>query len=574
MKTKLTFRHLIIAVIFIIAIAALVYRLVNLDLTKHEFLKQQAHHQSWHPKTLFAHRGMILDRHLKPLAVSAPIDNIVIDPKTLMAHPEAIDAIADIKSLNITPQQLNQLVIKHPKLRFYYLKKKVPPALSQAILNLKIPGVSLEHFERSYYPEQNAAAQLVGFTNTHNLGQDALELGYNSWLLGHNGKEVALYNGHGQTISYPKKPTQPENGRNVVLSMDSLIQYTAYSALQKEVTRVHAKSGSVVVIDPNNGEVLAATSYPSFNPNDIKDRVGSQVRNRAITDTYEPGSTMKAFTIGAGLSTGKYTPTTPINTNPGFIKIQNHRIKDDRNFGLIDTTGVLEKSSNVGATKIALSIPRKTLYQLIQNAGFGDSPGGFFPGTATGYLPPLASLGKLSYATLSFGYALSSSTLQLARAYAAIASGGILYPVSFIKLTKPPQGQRIMSQKVAEQLGQMLKTVVSPEGSGLIANIPGYQVVGKTGTTHQVGPHGFYKNHYNSIFAGYVPLKHPKLVIVVRINDPQNGRYNYFGGVSAAPIFATIAQTLRTSGVPPTVDHINQNFFKNQAQWAKLVSKA
>jgi cell division protein FtsI (penicillin-binding protein 3) len=337
----------------------------------------------------------------------------------------------------------------------------------------------------------------------------------------------------------------------VTLSIDARIQYVAYAALKDQVTKTEAINGSAVVLNPYTGEVLAAVSYPSFNPNDMAHRIGSAVRDAAITDIFEPGSTMKVFTISEALKSGQYTPTTPIDTSPGWILIQGHRIYDDSDNGLIDVTRVLKFSSNVGATKIALTLPWQNLYDLFTSVGFGHTPAGGFPGAENGLMIPFKKLSTLEYCTMAFGYAIAVSTLQLGHAYTVIANGGTQYPVTFLKQTQPLAGTPILPGWVTADLRMMLITVVQPGGTATRANIPNYTVVGKTGTTNKVGPHGLEANAHNAMFAGLIPQNHPMFVIVVHMNNPIKGFDVRFGGFSAAPVFAKIAQSVMAMyGVP------------------------
>jgi cell division protein FtsI (penicillin-binding protein 3) len=569
------YRYLAVVIILMIIAIVLLLRLVYLGETDQAFLLSKANQQAIRTITIPASRGAVLDRNGIPLAVSAPLDNVVFDPKLMLQNKQYWHELARSQELGLSYEQIASLVEQHPHSQFLYVKKGLPPNDGQAIAALKIPGVYIEQVFQTFFPSGPSAAQLVGFTDTNNQGQDGLELAYNKWLKATPGREQVLDNAIGQVLSVLNVIQPPQNGKDLVLSIDSRIQFVTYQALKEQVEATHADSGAAVVLDPSNGEVLAAASYPSFNPNDVQDRTGPGVRNRAITDTFEPGSVAKTFSIAAALESGQYTPTTPIDTRPGFYFFHGHKIRDDSDFGLIDVTGVLKYSSNVGVSKIALSLPHQQVYGMFVKAGFGQQPsGGRFPGEASGTLHPLSQMGDFEYATMTFGYDLSVSTLQLARAYAAVANGGILYPVSFVKHDYAPEGTRIMSQKTAQELTAMLKTVTETGNTGMLANVAGYTVVGKTGTSHIAAPHGYYKNKYNAVFAGFVPMEDPKLVIVVHINNPK-GYYNSFGGVSAAPVFAKIAaSSLSILGVPFTEQQIDQAIFKSQQRWLEIITKA
>lgn len=558
-------RFQIVVLVLLAIVVALLVRLVYLAETDKGFLLSKGNAQSIHYFTIPANRGAVLDRNGISLAVSAPIVNIVFAPRQML-QSEDWKKLANNPVIGLNYNQLNTLLKQHARSMFMYVKKGVPPSQAQAIIALKIPGVYLQSVPQTFYPSANAAAQLVGFTDNNDQGQDGLELSYNRWLHATNGKEQVLETALGQILGILDVIQQPENGKDLTLSIDSRIQYIAYDALKQGVETTLADSGSAVVIDPHTGEVLAAVSYPSFNPNDVHDRVGSKVKDRAITDSYEPGSVAKPFTIAIALESGKYTPNTVIDTSPGYYFLQGHRIRDDANFGVLNVTGVLQKSSNVGISKIALSLPHDLVYNMLVKAGFNALPSnGAFPGETRGIMHPLAQLGDFEYATMTFGYAFSISTLQLARAYAAIANGGVICPASYIKLnTAPADCQRIMSAQTSKQIMAMLSTVTQAGGTGVLANIPGFDIAAKTGTSHQAAPHGYYANRYNSQFVGIVPMNDPQLVIAVHLDNPK-GYFYSFGGHSAGPIFAQIAMnSLRVLGVGFTQDQINQSIFKLQ----------
>ncbi len=550
---RLSWRLLIVGLVLLLALAALLARFSDLDFIQRHFLHTALDDESQHLMIVPGERGDIFDRNGVPLAVSVPIDTIVFDPQVLLDHPQDWDRLVANPELHLTVEKLTQLLQQHAKSRYLIIRQHMPPSLAQKITDLHIPGVYAQTSFTTYYPMGAPDAQLVGFTNNNNQGQDGLELGYNRWLSGSPGERLVTETAINQITRLDHWIKKPHSGHDLHLSVDSRIQFIAYQALKKEVTKTRAASGSVVVLNPKNGEVLAALSYPSFNPNNIADHVGPYVRNRAMTDGFEPGSTMKVMTLSAAIDSGQYTPETPVNTSPGYWRVQGHFIRDDNNNGLTTVTGVLKHSSNVGAAKIALSLPWRDVYNRIAKAGFGSYPGGFFPGTTSGYLPMFHQLTKLDYATLSFGYDVSVSTLQLARAYAAVANQGVEYPISFRLRKHPPQGTRLMPAKTAQMMMTMMRTVVEPGGTGIRANIVHYQVVGKTGTSNKVGQHGFSNINYNAIFAGIAPMKNPALVIVVHINEPHYGWAVRFGGVSAAPVFAQIARrSLPLLGVNPS----------------------
>lgn len=569
-------RYIVVIAILMLIGLIMTGRVLYLDTLRQPFLLGKNTYESVHYRDVSAHRGVIFDRNGIPLAISAPVDNIIFDPKLLRQQPPADwQKLANITAIGMSDDEIQALLKTHPNNRYYIVQRNVPPQQADAVQALNINGVYIEHNSQSYYPFGAAAAQLVGFTNLQDVGQDGLELSYNNQLQGLSGRYEITTSAIGQLLHIDQWLQHPHLGRNLTLSIDSRIQFYAYQALKYQVTETKAKSGSVVVLDPKTGEVLAAVSYPSFNPNSFDDRCGPGVRDRALTDQFEPGSTVKVLTLAAALTSGKYTPQTEVDTSPGYYFIGRNRVRDDANYGTLTLTGILTKSSNVGVSKVALSLPAKSVYDMFVKAGVGQSPTGHFPGEASGVLHPFDHLGKFTFATMTFGYAISMSLLQLAHVYAGIANNGLMMPLSFIKAQNThAKAVRLMSPEVAQQLLAMLHTVVGPGGTGLLANIPGYGVAGKTGTAHQVGPHGFYKNHYNAVFVGVVPYPDPRLVIAVRINDPK-GHFNSFGGISAAPVFASVAaRSMQALGVAPTKSVIDYKLFKNQAELLRAIAQA
>jgi cell division protein FtsI (penicillin-binding protein 3) len=574
-------RYKVIALVFIVVIGILVARLFYLTTIIRPFLLGKGLQEANHPRTINANRGVIFDRNGVPLAVSAPIDNIIFDAKVLSQDKNAADwqALATSPVLNMNLDQIRNLVFSNPTSRHIIVMKNLPPALAAEVDNLNVPGVYVERNHQSFYPQGTALAQLIGFTDVNDNGQDALELTYDNYLAPIYGKQSVTESALGQTYSINQLIKEAKDGHDLYLSVDSRLQYIAYQALAAQVQKTDADWGAVAILNPHTGEVLAAVSYPSFNPNTTSGRTGIAVQDQAITSTIEPGSTMKPVTITAALESGQYTPNTPIDTNPGFYMLDGNKIKDDANFGLINVTRVITKSSNVGVSKIALSLPRELEYGMFTKYGLGQKPsGGKFPGEAPGFMYPLKVLGDFQFATMAFGYSITASTLQMARLFSAIANDGVLLPVSYVKLDTPPQGQRIISDKVARQMIDILKTVVIPNGggTGILANVPGYVVAGKTGTAHIVNPQGgYYNNRYNAIFAGMIPADNPQLVIVVLISNPKAAHYFSFGGVSAAPVFAQIAlAAMHILGIPPSNDVINVKLFQNQQQYYQQLIEA
>jgi cell division protein FtsI (penicillin-binding protein 3) len=541
-----------IILVILSSLALLVFlRLLYLDTFKDTFLNNQGDYESVHYRQIPAIRGMLFDRNGVPLAVSAPIYDIIADPKTLLMFPDKLPLLANNSALGIPLVQLNSMLNARPKSRYLILTRDLAPSQMQSIMDMRIPGIYAQTHYQTYYPMGEPLAQVVGFTDNNNKGQDGLELALEPTLGATQGREAVLRTAKGKVLGVLQIITPAKSGKDVTLSIDSRLQYVAYEALKEQVEKVQADNGSVVILDPSNGQILAAVSYPSYNPNNPSERTGENVKDRAITDLFEPGSTIKTLTIAGALEHGKYTPTTPIDTRPGWIVVGGHRLNDEHSHGLIDVTQVLKYSSDVGITKIVFSQPREYTYNMIMSTGFGQRTGSGFPGEARGLTHPLAGMSKLEFVNMAFGYHLSVTTLQLARSYSAIANGGILYPLSFIKSDVTPVGTRIMSEKTAQEMRAMMETVVQVGGTATRASVKAFRIAGKTGTTNIAAPHGYYKDRYNAMFVGIVPANNPRLVIAIHITNPKKSYIYHQGGMTSAPVFATIANSaVRILGIP------------------------
>lgn len=535
----------------LIAFLGLVWRMVDLMVIDHTFLQDQGNARSIRIVDIPAYRGMITDRNGEPLAVSTPVDSVWIDPKQFIASAKELNELAGL--VGIAPDDIQSLVDSNKQREFIYLKRGMNPYVGPEVKDLNIPGVFIENEFRRFYPEGEIAAQLVGLTNIDDIGQEGEELAFNQWLSGIDGKKRVLQDRMGRIIADVDLIQAPQPGRDLTLSIDRRIQYLAYLALQEQVASTHADSGSLVVLDVKTGEVLAMASVPSYNPNDRPKIHDGRFRNRAATDVFEPGSTMKPFSVSNALMTGNFTPNTIIDTNPGYIIVDNRRIDDDDNYGVLTVTGVLQKSSNVGVTKMTLTTPPTSLYNLLHKVGFGQTTSSGFPGESPGILENRARWSPISLATISFGYGVSVTDLQLAQAYSILANGGIKKPVSLVKVNNAPVGERVMPQKIAHEVLMMLETVVEKGGTATQASIPGYTVAGKTGTSRIIGPNGYELNHHTAVFAGIAPVSNPRLVVVVMIRDPKGtGAVYYMGGEVSAPVFAKVmGGALRLLDVPP-----------------------
>ncbi|MCF6776246.1 penicillin-binding protein 2 [Thiotrichales bacterium 19X7-9] len=567
-KPKIAITIIIAVIIMLILVGILISRIVYLDTAESQFLNQKGNNEAIHSYNIHAARGLLLDRDGRPLAVSTMLYEVIFDIKVMKDNPEKYQLLSQIPVAGFDINSINQLIGEHPNKRYYIAAKYIPPNQAREIKSLHIPGVHLQKQMRTYYPLADIASQLVGFTNSKNQGQSGIELQYNSNLLGKSGQETIETDAYGNLIRNINISTLPHDGQDIQLSIDSMIQYFAYQALKEGVIKAEASSGSVAVINPKTGEVLAIASYPGFNPNAFSQRSGAGVKNRAIVDTFEPGSTIKPFIAALALNMNKITPDTVFDTSPGTYRIQKHIIHDDANFGAITVTQIIQKSSNIGILKIEQLIPKIDVYHYLQNLGFGGSSF-LFPGINMGYLPYIPKLGELSYANISFGYAMTSSVLQLAHAYTVFANNGKLCPLSLTKTNLSNlECKQILKPEVTNDILAMLKSVTNTHGTGVLASIAGYDVGGKTGTTNQVVNGQFSHKYYNAVFAGIAPLHNPRLVIVIWIDKPLKGRLYRFGGVSAAPIFAQIAEnSLKYLGVPYTTDLEPYNKISGNKQW-------
>lgn len=541
-------RYFLLAALLMVGIAGLIWRMAYLNVMSRPFLIQQGQARTLRIIDIPAYRGMITDRNGVPLAVSTPVDSVWVNPQLFDASADQLVKLAALTGLSI--KNIAQHSNKKSGREFIYLVRGMPPSVGDQIKALQIPGVFFQREYRRYYPAGEVTAHVVGFTNIDDNGQEGLELAYNHWLRGVPGKTRVIKDRLGQIVDELGVIQEPEQGRDLTLSLDSRLQYLAYSALKTAVAKYHADSGSAVVLDIKTGEILAMVNAPSFNPNLRLPDVNGNYRNRAVTDMFEPGSIMKTFSLAAALSTGRYTPKTIIDTRPGYMEIDGYTIRDDGDYGVINVTGVLQHSSNIGAAKIALSLPPLNLWNMYHALGFGFSTDSGFPGEVAGTLIKERFARRTNLATMAYGYGLSVTALQLVDAYATVATGGIKIPMTFLKTDKLAVGQRVMTAKVAQDMQTMLGAVTQEAGTGKLANIPGYQVGGKTGTAYMAGPKGYIRNHYESSFIGIAPLSHPRFVVAVMLHDVKGNVH--LAALVAAPEFSTImGGALRYYNIPP-----------------------
>ena len=541
-------RRVLVRVLLIAVTAGLLWRALDLQLTHKAFLKNQGDARHLRVTRISAHRGRILDRNGEPLAISTPVDSVWVNPPELATAPNRFADLSRV--LGIDGDQLGRMLEQRRDREFVYLRRHVTPQLAAAVQAAAVPGVYLQREYRRYYPLGEVAAHVIGFTNVDDVGQEGMELMYDAALRGVDGEKRVIRDRLGRIVEDVESIRAPKAGEDLVLSLDRRVQYLAYRALLAGVVRYRARGGSAVVLDARTGEVLAMVNQPAYNPNNRSDRVSARFRNRAVTDVFEPGSTIKPFTIAAALESGQFLPGSRVDTSPGTLKVGQYTVRDHRNLGVIDLATVVAKSSNVGASRVALTLEPSRLWQTLTRVGFGSATGSGFPGESEGVLPHYFDWGDIHRATLSFGYGLSVTALQLAQAYAVIANDGQFTRASMRRLDEPVTGVPVIAKRTAAAVRAMLESVVGPQGTAASAAVAGYRVGGKTGTVRKSTIGGYAEDRYVSTFAGMAPMSRPQLVVVVVIDEPSGEKY--YGGEVAAPVFAEItARVLRVLGIPP-----------------------
>ncbi len=532
---------------------SLAWHLANLQVVPREdggyqFLQKQGEARTIRRIEEIAYRGVITDRHGELLAVSTPVISLFIDPQKF----DFKYIIKISQYLDLNENELRKKIQFYQNKQFMYLSRQLPPQDAKVILDKKIPGVFSQTEYRRFYPAGEVAAHILGFTNLDDRGQEGIELAYDKWLSGVPGYRRVIKDLKGNVVRDEGLVKAPIPGKDLRLSIDLRLQYLAHLELKASIAQQKAKSGSLVLLDVDTGDVLAMVNQPSYNPNNRADLRPELLRNRSITDLFEPGSTMKPFTVMAALETGKYLPTHKINTSPGYLRVGKKTIVDHRDYGVIDLTTIITKSSQVGISKLALELDGHNIRDMYFRMGLGQSTGTGFPGEASGFLPSHQKWRPIEQVTFAYGYGLSVNTIQLAQAYSVIAARGIFRPVSLVKREIVEKGQAVVSDKITHHIIEMLKTVTQQGGTGTRAQIKSYPVAGKSGTAHKVGANGYEDDKYVAVFAGMSPANNPKVVAVVMINEPSNGKY--FGGEAAAPIFAKVVEkSLRVLRVPPRI---------------------
>ncbi|MBB5212168.1 peptidoglycan D,D-transpeptidase FtsI family protein [Microbulbifer hydrolyticus] len=549
-------RFALVAGLLCLLAVALVVHLAGLQVLPEQdkgyrFLQDQGRARTIRTEEIAAYRGSIVDRNGELLAVSTPVQTIWANPQLLKeASADELRALA--AGLGTPPARLAKRLEKYRNKGFMYLRRHMTPERANKVLALDLAGVYSKKEYRRFYPAGEVTAQLLGFTNIDDLGQEGLELAYEQSLAGEVGKRQVVKDLKGRTVQDLAVKQEARPGRDLQLTIDMRLQYLAYRELKKAVAENGAASGFMVILDTQSGDVLAMANQPSFNPNNRHGVQAAAMRNRALIDQFEPGSTIKPLTALAALETGRYTPHTRINTSPGYIRLPGKTLLDPVNYGEIDLTRVITKSSQVGITKVAMDLEPETLRELFYRLGLGEAVGSGFPGEAPGILPTRDRWHPIELANFAFGYGLTVNAVQLAQAYSVVANAGLKRPVSLILAQgkKAAGGERVVDSELAQQVSAMLETVIGPEGTGKRAAVDGYRVAGKTGTVHKVGSGGYADNRYRSVFAGFIPADNPRLAAVVVIDDPSHAKY--YGGEVAAPVFGKVMTgAMRLLQVPP-----------------------
>jgi len=517
-----------------------------------DFLQKKGDARYSRTLILPAYRGKIVDRNSELLAISSPVESIWASPPDVQIDAKKKQTL--VKLLGLKAKEFDKKIANTQR-EFVYIKRRVSPDLAAQVMSLEIPGIFMQREYKRFYPAGDVAAHVVGFTGIDDNGQEGFELAKNTHLSGKSGSRRVIKDRRGHIVEDLEAVKVPQDGHDLVLSIDRRIQYLAFRELSKAVELHQAKAGAAVVLDAKTGEVLAMVNLPTYNPNNPINIKG-KTRNRVITDTFEPGSTLKPVTAAAAMEFGDYTPDTKIQTSPGYMAIGPAVIHDAHPHGILTVSEVIQKSSNVGSAKMALSLRKEALWNTFHQLGFGTPTHVGFPGEASGRLRDYKTWRPIEQATMSYGHGISLTLLQLARAYTVYANEGELKPVSLLKLNEAPVGQQVFSAKVANDIRAMLELVVQPGGTALRAQVAGYRVAGKTGTAHKLGPAGYEKDKYVGSFVGMAPASNPRLIMAVMIDEPTSG--DYYGGTVAAPVFsAVMSDALRMLAVPQDAPNNN-----------------
>lgn len=513
-----------------------------------DFLEQEGNKRQVRVLEIPAPRGPILDRNGALLALSTPVSSIWVDPRVLVEHPDAIQRLA--RELNMSSTNLMQRVNAQRNRRFLFVQRSLLPEIGAQVDSLGLPGVYVKDEYKRYYPMADTLAQVVGYTNIDDMGQDGIEHIYNGWLAGKAGKRQIIKDLEGRVVRFVHEIEPIEAGRELVLSIDKDIQYFAQRALKQTMVKHQAKAASMVVLDAHTGEILALSNEPGFNPNNRAQIRGEAIRNRAVASLMEPGSTLKPLVLAKALDLGLVTEEEKISTAPGYIRVQGHMISDATNYRDLDLSGIIQKSSNVGTVKISQRMTPEQQWQLFRDVGFSQDLGLFLPGEANGFLKHFSEWMPVDQASTSFGYGLNVNLLQLAQAYLVFANEGRMPPLSLLKLDEPPQMKQVLSAPAAQAMLAMMETVTQPGGTGTQAAVERYRVAGKTGTVHKTQGGVYQADKYMAMFVGLVPATRPDMVVAVMVEEPSRGIYG--GGSVAAPVFSEVMEhALRLRNIDP-----------------------
>ena len=548
MRYNVRSRVLLVGGAMALCSVALVGRAFHLQVVDNEFYRKQGDERILREIAIPTSRGMITDRNGEPLAVSTPVESVWGNPQELLANPERIPELAE--ALDVPVDYLTRKISQRGSKEFMYLKRRISPTAAKRILAHGIPGVFSQREFRRFYPQGEALAHVLGFTNIDDRGQEGLELAFDDWLRGKPGAKRVIRDSRGRFVEDVELIRAAEAGHDLTLTIDRRIQYLAFRELRSTLLRTGASAGSAVVMDVDTGEILAMVNLPTYNPNAVDPRNADARRNRAVTDVVEPGSTMKPITVAAALTAGVVTPDTPVDVSPGYMSLGRYTIRDFRNYGMQTVTGLITKSSNLGAVKLAEKLEDDYFHEFVHSFGYGQKPGSGFPGESSGVLPPPEKWYGSTKATMSYGYGLSATPLQIATAYAALGNGGKRVTPTFVKGERH-ETREVLSPQVADQVMQMMQTVTEEGGTATQAAILGYHVAGKTGTARKFNDTGGYSRRYVSFFAGVVPVENPRFSMVVVVDDPDASK-GYYGGLVSAPVFKNVMDgALRLMDVPP-----------------------
>ena len=533
-----------------LSFAGLLGRAAYVQIVNAEFFQKQGEKRYAHTLEVPASRGRILDRNGLLLASSVPAPSVWAIPKDFEATTEQRRKL--LKLLGMDAKEFDARLASGSA-NFAWIKRQVDVDTWTQIKAIGVKGLYESREYRRRYPEGESAAHVVGFTNIEDRGQEGIELAFQRELQGHRGSREVVKDRLGRVVEDFGPGVEPANGRDVQLAIDSKVQFFAYQRVRDAVAEHKAKAGSVVVLDVQTGEILALANYPSYDPGQRQKLSGEQLRNRALTDVFEPGSTMKPFIAALALETGRVRVDTPLNTTPGSLLVSGIAIRDAHPHGMLTVQETIQKSSNIGTVRMAMQMQPREMWELFSNVGYGQKPQINFPGAVTGRLRPYKSWRPIEQATMSYGYGLSASLLQMARAYTAFANDGEVIPVSMLRQEQRAPGLRVMSPETAREVRKMLQMAAGPGGTGPLAQTIGYSVGGKSGTAHKQEGKGYASNKYRSWFVGMAPIDKPRIIVAVMVDEPSNGVY--YGGSVAAPVFSQVVQqTLRMLGVPPDLD--------------------